>query len=419
MGILKDTRILDLSRYMAGPFCTWILGDLGAEVIKIESCRHPDALRIEARGIYPGENPGEKPWNRSGMINDRNRNKYGITLDLTMPRGKEIFKKLVKISHVVVENFHAGVLDKLGIDYGTIRTVNPSIVLISLSSQGLTGPEGGYRSFGPTIEETGGLLSITGYPEEPPYLSTLAFPDILAGMSGSGLVLAALRYSRRTGKGLHIDLSQRELTTAVIGEAVMDYVMNKRIWSAKANRHPFMAPHGCYRCKGEDKWVTIAVGSDRQWKRLCRLMGRPELTEYGRFGDILNRCKHHDEIDQIIEDWTKNRDQYEVQNRLQEAGIAAGAVLNAETLFKDPHLKDRNAFNVVTHPEAGIHAHVRNPIRLSKNKHDNPRPAPCLGEHNAYVLGNLLGMAPDEMEELDKTGVIGTIPTNVRENQEK
>ena len=411
MPILENIRILDLSMYMAGPYCTWILGDLGAEVIKVESCSNPDPLRIEARGIYPAEDPGEHPWNRSGMINDRNRNKYGITLDLTKPRGKDIFKKLVEISHVVVENFQAGVMNKLQIDYSILRKVNPSIVMISLSSQGLTGPESNYRSFGPTIEETSGLLSITGYPDEPPYISSLAFPDVLAGMSGVGLILAALRYCRRTGKGLHIDLSQRELAASVIGEAVMDCVMNNRVWSAMANRHPFMAPHGCYKCRGEDKWVTIAISHDRQWRQLCRIMGQPELSGDSRFGDTLNRHKHQEDIDRIIENWTKSQDQYEVQNKLQKAGIAAGAVLNAEALFNDPHLKDRDAFNVVTHPEAGTHAHVRNPLRLSKNLHDNHhRPAPCLGEHNATILGDLLGMTPGEIEELEKLGIIGTVP---------
>ena len=411
MQALEDIRILDLGRYLAGPLCTWILADTGAEVIKIESCSNPDPLRMEAREIYPGGEPGERPWNRSGMINERHRSKYGITLDLTASQGKELFLGLVKISDVVVENFQAQVMDKLGLSYEVLKGVNPSIILVSLSSQGLTGPEKNYRSFGPTLEEIGGLLSITGYPGEPPYISTLAFPDMLAGMLGPGLVVAALRYSRKTGKGLHIDLSQRELTTCVIGENIMDYVMNQRVCAAMGNRHPYLSPYGCYQCKGDDNWVTIAVSSDEQWKILCELIGNPELAEDSRFSDVLSRHNHQDELNRLIEEWTRTQDHYDIQLKLQKAGIAAGAVLNTQELFSDLHLKEREFFDLVTHPEAGTHAYVGRPFKLSKTPGRTRRPAPCLGEHNAYIYGEVLGLSPEKIAELEKQGVIGTIPT--------
>ena len=411
MLALEDIRILDLSRYLVGPFCTWILADTGAEVIKIESCSNPDPLRIEARGIYPGGEPGESPWNRSGMINERNRNKYGITLDLTTSQGKEIFLELVRISEVVVENFQAEVMNKLGLSYEVLKGVNPSIIIISLSSQGLTGPERNYRSFGPTLEETGGLLSITGYSGEPPYLSTLVFPDLLGGVFGVGLVVAALRYSRKTGKPLHIDLSQRELTTCVIGEAIMDYAMNQRVWAAMGNQHPFLSPYGCYQCKGEDNWVTIAVSSDEQWKTLCELIGRPGLAKDSRFSDVLSRHNHQEELNRLIEEWTRTRDHYDIQSKLQKAGIAAGAVLNTEELFSDPHLKEREFFDLVEHPEAGAHYYLGRPFKLSKTPGRTRKPAPCLGEHNAYIYGEVLGLSPEKIAELEKEGVIGTTPT--------
>jgi benzylsuccinate CoA-transferase BbsF subunit len=282
---------------------------------------------------------------------------------------------------------------------------------MSLSSQGLSGPEKNYRSFGPTIEETSGLLSITGYPGEPPYISSLAFPDVLAGMSGIGLVLAAIRYCRKKGKGIHIDLSQRELATSVIGEAVMDYAMNKRVWSAMGNRHSVMAPHGCYRCRGEDKWVTIAVSDDKQWRKLCELMGHPELMEDERFKDILNRHKHHENLDRLIEAWTMTKDPYEAQDNLQQAGIAGGVVLNAKSIIENPHLKERAFFNRITHPKAGTHIYTDNPLRFSKLSRQSQRPAPCLGQHNAYVYSDLLGLSATELDELERQGVIGTIPT--------
>ena len=410
INLLNDIRVLDLSRYLAGPFCTWILADLGAEVIKVESCRTPDPLRMEARDIYPEGNPGTEPWNRSGMINDRNRGKYGITCDLKMDRGKEIFKKLVKISDVVVENFQAGVMKKFNLDYTILKAVNPSVVMISLSSQGLTGPEKNYRSFGPTIEETSGLLSITVYPGEPPYISSLAFPDLLAGMLSIGIILAGIRHARKTGLGMHIDLSQRELATSVMGEAVMDYVMNQRVWSAMGNRHPATGPYGCYRCKGEDAWVTIAVFNDEQWLQLCALMEQPKLAKDIRFEDALGRHRFQDELDPIITKWTAVHDPYDVQERLQQVGIPGGAVLNAKSIIENPHLKERSFFKQATHPVAGTHTYIGNPIRFSKASPCGQRPAPCLGEHNAFVYGELLGFAPTEIDELEQQGVIGTVP---------
>jgi len=411
MSALKDIRVLDLGTYFAGPNCAWHLATMGAEVIKIESCRHPDPLRIAAREVYPGGEPGERPWNRSGMINERNRNKYGITLDLTASRGKEIFLRLIKISDVVVENFQAGVMKRLGMDYPVLAEANPKIILLSLSSQGLTGPEKDYRSFGPTLEQTSGLLSITGYPGEPPYISSLAFPDLVAGTLGPGLILAALRHVRRAGKGVHIDLSQRESATNVIGEVIMDYVMNQRLWEPMGNRHPFMTPHGCYRCKGEDSWVTIAVSSDEEWRQLCGIMARTELAEDSRFLNALARHKHQEKLDKIIEEWTRGQDHYDIQAKLQEVGIAAGAVLDTRELFDDPHLGERQFFEKVTHPEAGTSLHPGTPIRLSKMPEGTHMPAPCLGEHNTYIYNKLLGLSDAEIAELEGEGLIGIVPT--------
>jgi crotonobetainyl-CoA:carnitine CoA-transferase CaiB-like acyl-CoA transferase len=407
---LDQIRVLDLSRYYAGPFACWLLAGLRAQVIKIESCRQPDPLRLEARGLYPDGEPGQKPWNRSGMINDRNRNKLGITVDLAAPEGKGIFIALVKISDIVVENFQADVMNKFGLAYPVLQEVNPAIIMISLSSQGLRGPESNCRSFGANLEQLGGLLSITGYPDEPPYISSLSFPDPLAGMYGAGLALTALYTRRKTGKGTHIDLSQREATTCVVGETVMDFVMNGRVQSANGNRHQFMAPHGCYKCWGDDRWVTIAIDSDEAWSNLCKLMARTDLIDHPKFADSLSRYQNQEEIDVIIGGWTQSQDHYQVQNKLLEAGIAAGAVLDASETFDNPHLKSRNSFESISHPEAGTHLYAATPLRFAKQERAAGRPAPRLGEHNYYVFGELLKMTQAQIAELERKGVIGSAP---------
>lgn len=408
---LEGIRVLDLGMFMAGPYCGALLADMGAEVIKVESCRRPDPIRIQSRGVYPHGDPGERPWNRSGMINERNRNKLGITLDLTMPRGQEVFKKLVKVSDVVLENFSRRVVSDLGLEYASLKEVNPSIILLSLSSQGVTGPEKDNVSFGPTLEQVGGLAYLTGYPDQMSSFSSYAYPDFLAGVLGAGAIIAALRYRQRTVKGMHIDLSQREVATCVIGETMMDYSMNRRVRKAIGNRHPSRAPYGCYPCKGEDEWVTIAIDSDDDFLRFCKAIGQPELADDNRFCDVLSRLKNQDELDRIISGWTKEREHYQIMKILQDAGLAAGPVLTVKELFQDPHLAKREFFKEQTHPEAGTFVYKGRPLRFSKTPLREDMPAPCLGEHNSLIYGSLLGMSQDEINELEREGVIGTVPT--------
>ncbi|MFC1939723.1 CaiB/BaiF CoA transferase family protein [Chloroflexota bacterium] len=407
---LEGIRVLDLGMFWAGPYCSALLADMGAEVIKVESCRRPDPLRIQARGIYPHREPGERPWNRSGMVNERNRNKLGITLDLTRPRGKEVFKRLVKISDVVVENFSRKVMSSWELDYPVLKEINPTLIMISLASQGLTGPEKDHISFGSTLEQIGGLAYVTGYPDQLSSFASYAYPDALAGVMGTGTVIAALRYRRKTGKGMHIDLSQREMTTCIIGEAMMDYSMNKRVQQPIGNRHPSMAPHGCYRCRGEDEWVTIAIASDEEWKRFCHKIKRTELIEDKRFSDVLSRWQNQDELDAIITEWTKEHNHYQVMRILQEAGLAAGPVLTVEELLKDPQLSEREFFKPIAHPEAGTFSYKRGPIQFSKTPVKTDMPAPCLGQHNYFVYSKLLGMSQDEINDMEREGLIGTVP---------
>ena len=409
---LAGIRVLDFGWRWAGPLAGQHLAEMGAEVIKIESCQYPDAVRTEVRAaVFPDNTPGERSWNRSGMIHERNRNKLGLTLDLSQPRGVELFKQLVRTADVVLENFRVGVLQRFGVDYPALHQINQGLVMISLASQGTTGPESRYGSSGVTLLELGGHGSISGYSGTAPRYSMVALPDILAGMTAPGLILAALLDRDRTGVGCHIDLSQRELATHVIGEAVLEYAMKGRVQEPLGNGHPRMAPHGCYPCQGEDAWVAIAVRGDAEWAALCQEMGQPELAADPRYAESAGRLARREEVDAIVGAWTRQLTHYAVMERLQRRGIPAAPALDGRELFDDPQLVARGFYEVVTTPGTGTYPYYSRPWRFSRTPARVHRPAPGLGEHNGLVLSGLLGLGPDEIAGLEEQGVIGNEPT--------
>lgn len=420
--VLDRIRVLDLSRAWAGTMAARILADIGAEVIHIEAPQgrggdkeYFDKLReMQKEGVrmpnFPNSDLGEKPWNRLGTFNDFNRNKLGVTLDLRHPRGQDIFKRLVKISDVVLENYTPRVMENFGLDYPVIRNINPSIIMISMPGYGMTGPYRDYPAYGTSLEQHAGLSSVMGYPNSGPYRTQSTYPDPVAAVNAASAVMLALWYRRHTGKGQYIELAQIEAVTCLIGEVILDYSMNKRCPIRSGNRHTYMAPHGAYRCRGEDAWVAIAVANDKEWRAFCGVIGNPPWTKDERFVDQLSRWQNQDEMDRLIEGWTVRCDHYEVMHALQRAGIAAGAVLNAEELLNDPQLKERDYFVEITHPQAGSHPYPRFPIKLSGISTSCRRPAPCLGEHNEYVLGQLLGLPKDEIAQLAADKVISDDP---------
>jgi len=413
---LEGLRILDLTQVWAGPTCMKLLADMGAQVIKVESAKRMDTVRGEANpraggaGFYPDNEPGVRPWNRTGHFNDRNRSKLGICLDLTHPKGVETLKRLVAVSDVVGESFRVGVMERFGLTYQELKKAKRDIIMISLSSQGATGPERSYGSFGATLEQTAGVASFTGYIGGRPTTSGTFFPDPVVAVLAAGSILAAVRQRNRTGEGMYIDLSQRETTTAIIGEAVMDYTMNGRVWEPGGNRHPVYAPQGVYRCQGDDMWVALTVRSDAEWASLCNVLGRPELAQDPRFVDVLARRKHHDEIDQIIGAWTESRDAYEVMRLLQGVGVPAGVAEKGDQILSDPHFKARHFWEVVEHPDAGTHPYLSRPFKHSKTPGSTRMHAPLLGQHTEEVLRGIAGLSEGEIRELAELGVTTNIP---------
>jgi len=408
---LYRTRIVDLTMAWAGPYGTRLLADMGAEVIKVEAVNNWDLLRALA-GMAPTV---ENVWNKSAMFNHVNRNKYACTLDLSHPRGKELFLRLVAISDVVIENYRSEVMDSLGLSYDVLRSVKADIILVSLPSHGKTGPEKDFIAYGTNVEQLSGLASLSGYPSTGsggggPQKTGISYGDPMAGIAAAGAVALALWHRRRTGEGQYVEVAQWENLINLIGEYILGYSMSGVQPPPQGNRHSSMAPHGCYPCSGDDRWVTIAVEDDDQFAALCRAMGQPELADDFRFADVVSRYKHQDKLDAIVAAWTGERTPQEVTEALQAVDVPAAPVLTVPDLFDDPQLRARGFWESVSHPEAGIWDVDGVVWRMSASPAHIRLPAPRFGEHNDYVLRDLLGLSTEEIQALAAEGVIGDRP---------
>ena len=402
---LHGVRIIDACIYWAGPMATMLLADLGAEVIKIESIQRIDFLRLL------GGWPSADGYEFSAAFNGSNRNKYGITLNLNHARGREIFENLVEIGDVVTENFSPRVMENWGLSYEYLKKINPEVIMLSMPGFGATGPWRNYVTFGPNVEMVSGMPTISGYPDGEPMM-TGYIADPAAGLMGAVAVTIALQHRHRTGKGQHIDLSQAEAFTAFMGEAIMEYSMNKRMQPRRGNRHPSIAPHGVYPCKGDDEWVTITLASEEEWGSFCDAIGNPDWIKDEKFSDPVRRCENHDELDKLIGDWTRQHDKHEIMRILQKAGLAAAPVLSYAEVLDDAQFKSRGFFETINRPVTGTHPYPGFPVKFSETPVSIRRPAPTIGQDNEYVLKNILGMSDGEIKQLEEDEIIGTVPQN-------
>ena len=417
---LKGVRALDLTRGWAGPIGGRFLADFGAEVIKVEAPTGRGLANVDppqpleymrvVHAAYPDNDPGDEPYNRYGAFNEYHRNKLSLTLDLTAEECKEIFRSLVLISDIVLENYSARVMRNFGFDYQALRTLNPNIIMASMPGFGTYGPQSHFVSYGSDIEPNAGITQLMGYEGSGPLRHGEAYADPSAGVHAAQAILTALLYRRRTGRGQYVDLAQSESMIGLIGEHILAYSMNGEEPVRMGNRHPVFAPHGCYRCRGEDKWVAISVSSDEEWKSFCQALGAPAWTQSDRFSTQEGRRDNHDEMDVNISQWTADKDYKEVMHLLQSRGIAAGAVFTNQDVAEDPHLKQRGYIWDVPHPSAGIQQFLGAPFQMSRTPVALHRPAPMLGEHNEYVVKDLLGMTPAEADRLQEAGLMVTRP---------
>ncbi|PKB79801.1 MAG: hypothetical protein BZY88_11495 [SAR202 cluster bacterium Io17-Chloro-G9] len=425
---LSNIRVLDLSRVFAMPYAGAYMADLGAEVIKVDSCQAQfmDTTRT-LNGPYPGNDPGENYWDRAGTFQTLNRGKHSVTLDLRSDAALEILKQLVSVSDIVLENFTPRVMRRFGLDYANLKAVKPDLIMVSNTGYGHGGPWTNFGAMATALEPTHGTGAFMGYLDAGTDTSAYeggfggsvpnkignSYSDFLASWTAQMAVMACLIHRARTGQGMWIDLAMYQVGISFLGEGLLDYAFNGRSTRRLGNRHQSMSPHGCYPCLGDDQWVALAVRDDVEWQAFCRALGQPDMAADPRFSQPLQRWRNQDALDANISRWTETRTSYQVMQTLQAGGVPAGPVLNARQLLTDTHWRERGYFETVEHPPAtrlGRREYVSRGWHLSGADVHIRSGAPQLGDSNGFVLQGLLGLDGDEIQGLEDDGVIGSQP---------
>ncbi len=419
-ALLHGVRVLDITQIRAGPKAANWLADGGAEVIKVESRQRSDGRGFGRRGGDRGQavpagpvpEPEQRARNRRGF-EQLHRNKLGLSIDLSKPEGVPLLKRLIAVSDVVMENFSFGVMERLGLGYRELCRVRPDIIMISMPGFGASGPFRDHVAFGWAQEHMAGITAMTGYAGGPPLKTGTIVADPLNGVHAAAAVLGSLVYRARTGMGQFIDLSHLESLICLVGDAVLDYTVNGRVWERMGNRDPVHAPQGVYRCRGNDEWISVTVTSDDEWRAFCAVIGRPELAGDPRFAGNLGRRRDQDSLDPIIEEWTRQHERFRAMELLQAAGVRAGAVLDQDEALTNPQARSRGFLPVLAHPDGVHHPYIDTPAKFSRTPAGVRAPAPLQGEHNGYLLGELLGLPPEELGWLEAGRVTATLSTDL------
>ncbi|MGF6311105.1 crotonobetainyl-CoA:carnitine CoA-transferase CaiB-like acyl-CoA transferase [Bradyrhizobium sp. i1.8.4] len=402
---LEGIRVVDFSMGWAGPICTRTLADLGADVIKIEATQYPDWWRgVDRRPAYVLEQMYEKSVRYCIM----NRNKRGITLDLTRPKGLALAKRLLADADLVVDNYSVEVLPKLGLGYDVLSKINPKLVMMSMSAFGAGSVHRDCRAYGSTLEQGSGLPSVIGNTGGPPVMSHTAFGDAVGGLNGAAAVLTALIHAKLTGQGQFIDLAQIECMMPFAAPWIVAHSIDGSEPTKYGNRHPDFVPHGCFRCAGEDNWIVVAVSDDAMWPKLARLLGREDWAEDEALETAAGRRTIETEIEAAITAWTSARDADAAMTELQGASVASGVARLPIDLLDDPQLHARDFIQQVDRAFIGQHPQPSMPFREGDAPFMIRSVPPTLGEHNREILGGMLGLSDAELEELTSEGIIGT-----------
>lgn len=421
---LQGVRILDIAVVWAGPYATQLLAEWGAEIIRIESIQHfqattrgqvvrPTKEMASMRGGmggFPNRDPGARPWNRGPSFNHHARNKRSMTVDLTKPEGQEVFDELVRKSDGLIENNVPVSMERVGVTWERVSKVNPKFVMLRMPAFGLDGPYKNYRTFGSHMAANVGHYSVMGYRGEDAAITGNTLVADAAGGAGGALAFASgLRYARKNEKGIFIEIASAENFATYLGDFMVDFTMNGTLPELEGNRHRVLAPQGTYPCSGEDRWLTISVTGDDEWRALCRAMDRDDLARDPRFASHDGRRENHDILDGEITAWTAGQEAAEAMILLQAAGVAAGVVMNEADAFADPHLVDRGFWEALEHPEVegGPRLHTGSLWKAERTPRKHWRAAPRLGEDNEYVYKELLGFSDEKYREFESDGHIG------------
>jgi crotonobetainyl-CoA:carnitine CoA-transferase CaiB-like acyl-CoA transferase len=414
--VLEGIRVLDFSNGAALPETLKMCGEFGADVIEIACSKFPEFLRRLGIDFDPNKSPAH---------NDAFRNRKCLGVDLTTPRGREIVLELIKASDIVAESYRPSVMVSWGLDYESVKAVKPDIIYVSSHGWGSGGRYEGFQTYGPHAQHVTGLTWLWNHQDSPyPIGGNLIHPDLIASKMCFIALLASLDYRRRTGKGQLIDLSQIEVAAGLIGEVYLDVSLNQRLEPPIGNRSLYAAPHGCYKCKGlvnyepgyphmggtdirvpqeptEDCWIAISVFSEEEWEGFCRAIGSPQWTKSPKFATLSQRLENVEELDRLVEEWTRQRDPFEAMAILQQAEVPAGVVECAEDqVSRDKQLKHRGFIIELDHPAAGKHLYLGQPINLSRTPALPSTYAPLLGEHTNEILHEILGMSTEEITRL-------------------
>ena len=393
---LEGIMVISFGQGAVVPDAGKILGELGANVIKIESSEHLDFVRTlnTNKNIIAG-------------FNETNRNKRSFGVDLRSDKGKDIVKRLIRMSDVVAENFRGGVVKSLGFSYQEVRKIKPDIIYISSQGFGSGGPHENYPCYGPMLSSASGMLSLWKQPEDPfPAGSNSPLPDHMASKHAAIIILAALDYRRRTGKGQFIDMAQTEVAAALMGERYLEYTMNNETPQPLGNRCLYAAPHNCYPAKGMDNWVAISIFTNEEWRSFGKALGDPAWTRDPKFADITGRLKHVDELDKLVVEWTATLEPRQIMYLLQGAGVAAGEVQRAPDTMSDPQIAYDKAIVELEHPEVGKRLYPNIPFHMSETPPVPSKLAPYLGQHTEEICRDLLKMSDAEIERLQAEKVL-------------
>ena len=413
-GPLQGIRIIEMGQLIAIPSAMKWLADMGAQVIRLESVQRLESYRTDS--LYQNEVTGDF-WNRGANFYEQNRNKLGLTLDLSRAEGRAVLRELIAIADIFAENFTPRVIRNFGLEYRDLRQIRPDIIMVSSTGYGFEGPWANFGATGPATEGAAGLAYITGYRDGGPVMSEIPYTDYTAGEHTVAAVMLALMHRLNTGRGQFIDVSQTQTCSATIPEALLDWTVNGRIPERMGNADPAMSPHGCYPCAGDDHWIAIAVDSDAAWQGLCRVMRRADWAADDRYADVLSRLRRRQELDRMLALETRSHDNHELMRRLQDEGVAAGAVLDSENLLFNEHLNARQFYEVVSHhPDTGMPPlpYAGRPWKLSGTPAVPPQAAPIMGQHNRQILANLLGKSEAAIAALEEANIIGYAPLTPR-----